>query len=381
MRQVSVSHDIIRNMMFDDKEECIRLANRILQNYNRMLKGVYTIKLLQVSENITYLAEHTENTDESPNSDSGSRSRRVIVRLCRPAYHSEEELLSEIRWMLELQKQYREHDEDRQVWGGDKHSAVRFSLRQPLAGDDGQYLYTAQDSKGQVYYGVVFDYLPGTPLEEQALSEQAIWFERLGEVTALLHTQTKGWKEASELPRFHWNYETMIGRQAVWGDWREVFVPAQPIKSGPGIPDVLNRADRLIYQKLQEYGVNREKYGLIHGDLRGANLLIEEDRLKIIDFDDCGFGWYMQDLAASLSFIETEEAVPELIKAWIAGYRKQGTLTREDLDMIPTFIMMRRLQLLAWVHSRTNAASAITYRERFAEGTVELAEKYLDLHG
>ena len=109
-------------MMFDDKEECIRLANRILQNYNRMLKGGNTIKLLQVSENITYLAEHTENTDESPNSDPDSRSRRVIVRLCRPAYHCEEELLSEIRWMLELQKQYREYDEDRQVCGRDKQS-------------------------------------------------------------------------------------------------------------------------------------------------------------------------------------------------------------------------------------------------------------------
>ena len=277
--------------MFDDKEECIRLANRILQNYNRMLKGGNTIKLLQVSENITYLAEHTENTDESPNSDLDSRSRRVIVRLCRPAYHCEEELLSEIRWMLELQKQYGEYDEDRQVCGRDKQSEVRFSLRQPLAGDDGQYLYQVEDRKGQVYYGMLFTYLTGMPLEDLTLSEQTVWFERLGEVTALLHTQTKGWKEASELPRFHWNYETMIGRQAFWGDWREVFVPAQPIKSGPGIPDVLNRADRLIYQKLQEYGVNREKYGLIHGDLRGANLLIEEDRLKIIDFDDCGFGW------------------------------------------------------------------------------------------
>lgn len=378
MRQVSVSHDIIRNMMFDDKEECIRLANRILQNYSRMLKGAYTIKLLQVSENITYLAEHTENTDVANKGDSDSRDRRVIVRLCRPAYHSEEELLSEIRWMLELQKQY---DGDCQVHGREKQFEERFSLRRPIAGDDGQYLYTVKDSKGQIYYGVVFNYLPGTPLEEMALSEQTVWFERLGEVTALLHTQTKSWKEALELPRFHWNYETMIGENAIWGDWRRIFASGQPVKSAQGVPDVLNRADRLICQKLQDYGINRENYGLIHGDLRGANLLIEDDMLKIIDFDDCGFGWYMQDLAASLSFIETEEAVPELIKAWIAGYRKQGTLTREDLDMIPTFIMMRRLQLLAWVHSRTNAASAITYRERFAEGTVELAAKYLDLHG
>lgn len=367
--------------MFDDKEECIRLANRILQNYGRISQNAYTVKLLQVSENITYLAEHTENTDVANKGDSDSRDRRVIVRLCRPAYHSEEELLSEIRWMQELQKQYGEYDGDRQIHGREKQSEERFSLRRPIAGDDGQYLYTVKDSKGQIYYGVVFNYLSGTPLEEMALSEQTVWFERLGEVTALLHAQTKSWKEASELPRFHWNYETMIGENAIWGDWRRIFASGQPIKSAQGVPDVLNRADRMIYQKLQDYGINRENYGLIHGDLRGANLLIEDDMLKIIDFDDCGFGWYMQDLAASLSFIETEQMIPELIHAWIAGYQKQGTLTREDLDMIPTFIMMRRLQLLAWVHSRTNAASAITYREKFAEGTVALAEEYVDLHG
>lgn len=88
----------------------------------------------------------------------------------------------------------------------------------------------------------------------------------------------------------------------------------------------------------------------------------------------------MQDLAASLSFIETEEMVPELIRAWIIGYRKQGILTIADTDMIPTFIMMRRLQLLAWIQSRANAASAIAYREHFLEGTVELAGKYLALY-
>lgn len=366
--------------MFDDKEECIRLANRILQHYSRIMGDSYTVRLLQVSENITYLAEHTEDTEESPKNDLDSRSRRVIVRLCRPAYHSAEELRSELRWMLELQKQYGEYEKDRQVHGRGKQPEGRFSLRQPIAGDDGQYLYTVKDPKGQIYYGVVFNYLSGTPLEEIALPEQAVWFERVGEVTALLHAQARGWKEASELPRFHWSYETMIGRQAIWGDWRRVFASGQPARSAQGVPDVLNRADGLIYRKLRDYGIRRENYGLIHGDLRGANLLVEEDRLKIIDFDDCGFGWYMQELAASLSFIETEQMIPELIHAWIAGYRKQGTLTREDLDMIPTFIMMRRLQLLAWVHSRTNAASAITYREKFAEGTVALAEKYLDLH-
>ena len=43
--------------------------------------------------------------------------------------------------------------------------------------------------------------------------------------------------------------------------------------------------------------------------------------LGVIDFDDCGFGWYMYDLAAAVSFIEHDPRVPELIDAWARGYR------------------------------------------------------------
>jgi Ser/Thr protein kinase RdoA (MazF antagonist) len=208
--------------------------------------------------------------------------------------------------------------------------------------------------------------------------QQSSWFERLGEITALLHRQARAWEASGYgganpcvsgkmLPRFHWDYESMIGENAVWGDWRKVT----------GVSSLLYQADRKIRDRLQVYGMSEENYGLIHGDLRGANLLTEGTDLKIIDFDDCGYGWFMQDLAAAFSFMETEEIVPDFIRCWLAGYRKQGVLTQEDLEMIPTFIMMRRMQLLPWVHSRGNAASAIRYREKFAEGTAELAERYV----
>jgi Ser/Thr protein kinase RdoA (MazF antagonist) len=257
--------------------------------------------------------------------------------------------------------------------------------------DDGNFLYAAADDDGSDYFGMMFTYLSGKPLEELPLEKQSVWFERLGEVTALLHRQARAWETAGYPaantclsagdvqgrlgcpctsgkmpPRFHWDYETMIGGHAVWGDWRKVT----------GVSDILYRVDRMIRDRLQSYGQTKENYGLIHGDLRGANLLTEGEDLKIIDFDDCGYGWFVQDLAASLSFLETERQVPDLIRAWLRGYQKQGILTQADIEMIPTFIMMRRLQLLPWVHSRGNAASAIRYRETFLQGTVELAERY-----
>lgn len=364
-------------MIFDDKNKCLQLAEKILAHYQKGLGTDCKLQLLQLSENITYLVEHTGNAVEMQNIEPCGTRQKAVLRLSRPGYHTEEELQAEIMWMMKLQEDFKVQEEKQTVCTCSSQSGVCFCIRQPLAGDDGQYLYTVEDVCGQVYFGTIFTYLSGAPLEDISLQEQVLWFERLGEVTAMLHRQVQAWQRASGLPRFHWNYETMIGKKAIWGDWREVFTGEKAVRSGQGVPEVLNRADLMIRRKLETYGRTADRYGLIHGDLRGANLLVEGDSLKIIDFDDSGFGWYMQDLAASLSFMETEEMVTGLIRAWIAGYRKQGTLTQADLDMIPAFIMMRRLQLLAWVNSRTNAASSIAYREKFEEGTLELAKRYV----
>ena len=45
--------------------------------------------------------------------------------------------------------------------------------------------------------------------------------------------------------------------------------------------------------------------------------------------------------------------------------------------MIPSFVMLRRLQLTAWVASHAHADSAIAFTDGFADGTVHLAERYL----
>jgi len=99
------------------------------------------------------------------------------------------------------------------------------------------------------------------------------------------------------------------------------------------------------------FGKSPERFGLIHSDLRLANLLVENNRILVIGFDDCGFRWYLYDLATSTSFIEHKPHVPSLIQSWLRGYRKIRPLSKEVEIEIMTFIMMRKLQLLAWVGS------------------------------
>ena len=81
--------------------------------------------------------------------------------------------------------------------------------------------------------------------------------------------------------------------------------------------------------------------------MRLANLLVDGSAVKVIDFDDCGFGWLLYDCATTVSFFEHKPEVPNLLGAWVRGYRKIRELPADEEAEIPTFIMLRRLVLLA----------------------------------
>jgi Ser/Thr protein kinase RdoA (MazF antagonist) len=144
---------------------------------------------------------------------------------------------------------------------------------------------------------------------------------------------------------------------------------------------VLGRMSDVIRRRLESYGKSRERFGLTHADIRLANLLIEGTRTKVIDFDDCGFSWYLYDVGTALSFIEHRPDVPALVEAWLRGYHKVVTLTPAEREEIPTFIMLRRLLLVAWVGSHAETDLAKSLGEPYTEGSCHLAETYLSTFG
>ena len=102
----------------------------------------------------------------------------------------------------------------------------------------------------------------------------------------------------------------------------------------------------------------------------------------MIDFDDCGFSWYLYDLACALTFHEGRADVDELIAAWVEGYRQVELLALEDTEEIPTFLMLRRLLLSAYIGLRpdTDLAKELT-QNGFAAETCAIAEGYLRTFG
>lgn len=91
-------------------------------------------------------------------------------------------------------------------------------------------------------------------------------------------------------------------------------------------------------------------YGLIHGDLHLKSLLFANDgRPVMIDFDTCGYGYYVYDLAVAVWDIFDRDDFPALRDALLNGYRKMRPLSLKEETSIIHFVAGRlMIQILTW---------------------------------
>jgi Ser/Thr protein kinase RdoA (MazF antagonist) len=288
------------------------------------------IRLLNRSENATYIAGDA-----------------LILRVHRQGYHTDPEIASELAWLTALQ------------------SIPGLRCVQPVAAVDGTLL---QHKGGHTI--VAFAPIAGREVAEA--DDLPHWFAHLGDISARLHAHARAWQPPAGFTRKRWDCDTILGDAPHWGHWRDA----------PGLtPDgarILTRLADDLRARLATYGTGPDRFGLIHADLRLTNLMIDDAGLWAIDFDDCGFGWWMYDLAAALSFIEDDPRLPDLVTAWCDGYTRTGTLTPADRAIIPALIMLRRVLLTAWLGTRADSDTAAQIgADGYTAGTVMLAERYL----
>lgn len=297
-----------------------------------------TIDLLQVSENATFLVTERCSYGE----------RSAVIRVHRADNRDREAIESELVWLDVL------------------HDRGILAAAHPLPTPTGERVL-AFPVGGTVRHAVAFATIAGTTTDETLLRTADV--RRLGRIAATLHESVRHIHRP--ISRFSWDWEHTLGAAARWGRWED----------GPGMrPELVAEiapAVRLLENRLAVYGRDPRRFGLIHADLRVANLVGDGETYTVVDFDDCGFGWFMYDFAAAMSFLETDPRLCTWQDAWTAGYREVRPLSRKDEVMLPSFVMMRRLMLQAWLGSHPDAAETVRLGDTYAEGTAELARIYL----
>jgi Ser/Thr protein kinase RdoA (MazF antagonist) len=293
------------------------VADRALPNWDL---GSAELELVSRSENVVFRVDAEDG-------------RVYALRVHRPGYHTLAELESEPLWTAAL---------------NDAGIGVPVAQRTRAGA---HYAVVEVPGTQEVRHVGLLPWFDGTSLGEkieQAPDEttRASHLGQLGRLMATLHEQAVAWRPPAQFQRHALDADGFMGEAPFWGRFWDIpeLTPRQR--------EILLDARSWLHARLSAYGKNSATYSMIHADLRSSNVLVNGDRVYVIDFDDAGFGYHQYDMAVALFDHVTSPNYPFIQDALIAGYRSRRSISDEDLALLPQFLLVRMLASLGWLHDR-----------------------------
>ena len=260
-------------------------------------------------------------------SDDGTVDR-FLLRVHRPMRHgrfidSTAAIASELRWLTALREQ------------------TDLTVPEPLRTRDGE-LTTTASVQGVERTCSVLRWMDGRRLTRHP---RPVYLRRLGGAMARLHDHADAWPRPTGFVRTRWDWETFFGDTMRYGG-------VDAARVWDLLPAELRRAfDRVAVaarHAMTELGDGPDAVGLVHADLHLDNALFAGHQVKLIDFDDCGIGHRVYDLAVALWELRHREDYPAFRAALIDGYTAHRPLPAEHLAYLDTFIAVREVAFGLW---------------------------------
>lgn len=290
------------------------------------------IRLAARRENVVWRAE-----------DAGGA---FALRLHRPGYRNDRELISELQWMEAL------------VEGG-------LNVPRPCPSQRGHLVEQVGDTLVDL-----LTWLPGRPVGLQAqldVPDRTGFCHDLGQTLARLHAVSDAWAPPPGFTRPAWDRVGLVGDAPLWG----------PFWDNPGLT-AAQRATFLAARAKADAHLARIEadldYGLIHADALSENILIHDGALSLIDFDDGGWGFRDFELATFLMRFLTAPDYPAMRAALLEGYASRRTVDPDTLDF---FILLRALTYPGWIIPRRHEPGGDERSARAIRTALPLAEAYL----
>lgn len=284
---------------------------------------------------------------------------RYALRVHRPGYHSDSALRSELQWLQALS------DADIEV-----PTVVPTRTGELFA------VGTVDGIPGPVQVDL-FEWIDGQQLGsvQAEVGDDLQWigdtWHKVGALAAGLHNHSAGWQAPAGFVRHAWDENGLAGAEPFWGRFWELPSLRREQRT------LLCRARDRVYGDLAALPKTPASYSMIHGDLLPENVLVDGERLRLIDFDDAGFGWHLFELVTPLYSIVDEPWFERAREALIAGYRSRRPLDDSMLELLPFFFLARGLTDVAWVHTRAETETARESTSLLVKSACELAEDYL----
>lgn len=317
------------------------IARRALASYGLSHAG---LELLKFRENAVFKV----SVNEQANS---------VLRVHRPNYHDQRALRSETTWMRALNEV------------GIRTPTVRPTVEGALVTE-----INAADSN---YFCDLVEWIDGVQLDsideqtETNDAELVSAYRLLGNLAAQVHNQAVDWITPEDFKRHAWDVEGLIGSDPVMGRfWELEALTSEQLK-------VLETARGKLRTELETLGEDSRYFSLIHADLLAENILVQNQNIHLIDFDDFGYGWHLFEFATPLFFYLGDAIFEDLRAALLEGYREQRAMPDEHFKHLDTFLLARGLTYLGWLHTRKTTDTAIALTPDIIETVMALAENYV----
>ena len=312
-------HDFYRRPSQEQIAALTELAWAALPTWG--LKPESSIELLAERENAVFVV-------------TSGDGERFVLRVHRAGYHSDAQLRSQVAWARALQR-------DGVIRTAD---VIDTPEGKPFA----VVSHPAVPEERQVS---LLRWAEGTKLSELGGGAQQE-FGLIGELMAKLHSHAARWQPPAGFDVLNWDTEGLVGDNPEWGRFWEA--------------DGLDADDRALVlsfrqrarRELEQFGAAPDRFGLIHCDFLADNLLVDGDRITLLDFDDSGYGWHLFDIATALALATLREDFDDLRSAFLTGYRRQRPLSEDHLARLPLFLALRASTYVAWVHTRSHTQFA-----------------------
>ncbi len=297
---------------------------------------VADLSLLSLSENAVFRV------------DLGDGQRRVL-RLHRPGYNSRQEMDSELVWVESLRNNGIDAPRPLRAPDGDGYKEVTVATGPDDQGRQGSEVrlvglidWVDGVNLEQLLNLSILNPQPGAEIDVAEVTRQ---FARIGGLLGAIRGHGTVWDQPAGFVRRRWDADGLVGPDPLWGRFWEIPEQQHHRQLFAGARDTIHR-------RLTALGSRQSQFGLIHADLHSRNVMVHDDRMIVIDFDDAGFGWYIHDLAMALHPVMDEPWFAQVRDAMVEGYRSVHPLDADELDLLPTFLTMRSLMLVGWLHAR-----------------------------
>jgi len=194
----------------------------------------------------------------------------------------------------------------------------------------------------------------------------------VGRQVARIHAQAEKFSPPEGFTRLTWGWDWVFGDEApLWRTGGSVYSKAEM--------QVLEAAAELAREDLEDLGADGEVFGLIHRDLTLANLLFHDEGVHVIDFDRCGWGYYLFDLAVTLSALGPDDRRGSALRfALIESYRGERSLPDDYRRYLATFVVMRLASRINWGLQAPAGRPAPHQRTNFMSNAVNEVRRLLE---